>query len=337
MLVLHWVLLALLGITSSTTYGHGNEVDIMKSKIPRIATSKKQLPMEQGMKVVPQGSQFLEEHIKHPMLLNGKKLNVLKWHTPRRLTVFADVTFGTEKAFMKCYSKLSHFDREMTAFDIIRDSITKSNYPLYNAKRWVAKRLGSFRKDGYPCIIITYGGDMNMSQYANTLSPQERSSKMFKLFYQIIHGPRVTIIDFDYSVKLEFIGREIKFGYAPGGTFGYYAPEFFREVDYDMRKSDGWSVAITMYNFYTGQLLYGMTETETDIYRKQSMSSYAAQLKKLYAKYKDDKTPLQLDAGVMQKLASINHDFTKLLIANPEHRPTPEDFVKQWGYLKGRL
>jgi calcium-dependent protein kinase len=142
--------------------------------------------------------------------------------------------------------------------------------------------------------------------------------------------PQVTIVDFAYSVKLHFIGKKLKLGRAPGGTSSYHAPERFLDIDYDMRKSDSWSVAVTMYTFYTKKLPYGVIKMETGVSKKKPQYSYTDELKKLYNDYKNLQKPMPLDADLKQELDHTNGAFTELLVVNPKYRQTPEEFVKQW-------
>ncbi|KAI9598807.1 kinase-like domain-containing protein [Syncephalis fuscata] len=295
-------------------------------------------------------SSFPYDLVNNLDIVKDGTLVINQWHQKRRWVIPATVTYRGKKAFLKCSSDYTKFTNEMEAFNDMHLALAKPKNPIFNARKWVVQRQGSFKINEYVCIILSHGGDMDMHSYSSTLTPAERDKVMFKLFYQLIHGvafinfagrahndlkpnnimidttnpaePRLSIIDFDLSSRLYVLGKAIQPQKAP---------------DYSLRKGDSWSAIATMYSFYNGTPVYGRVTLPDGTSRHQNWHSYYDEMKVLFNRSVNTKRTPNLGHNVPSLFKNENGNILRLFSIDPKYRPTPEAFTETWGYLNWRL
>ncbi|KAI8055794.1 hypothetical protein BDF22DRAFT_741082 [Syncephalis plumigaleata] len=235
-------------------------------------------------------------------------LYVRDWEQKGSISI-AQVIHGLSRGILKCF-----YDRNM-----------------YNHEYDVYTALNRARKDkqivGHP-IVDLWRNDYTISIMGTTVACLNWSNIMINENYLV--DPFITIVNF--SLASRFKSKEtdpVQLSRIPKRTVAFSPPEAYVDIDYDLQKSDTWSLMMVALAFYegnvngVGQILYGKFQAYTQ-------PEYEQRMVELYHEYWGTEDKYVLHSSTYRMFDYISKAASTLFIVDVNARLTPTGYIDRY-------
>ncbi|KAI8047704.1 kinase-like domain-containing protein [Syncephalis plumigaleata] len=292
---------------------------------------------------------FLGEPANKPNAFKQQGLTILRPIVTRNEFAMAHATYYERPVYIKCPSANRRHYQEYKTYEVLKSAEKPLEDAGISGRDFIARSLCDFPWNDKYCYVVPNQCEKTINEYTWGMSAEQKAETLPKLFNQVLEGlsymhlarlshnaiepqnicvnrqvdnsVNILIHNFEHTSRLVYLSEnKVQPDRALYTPYLFIAPpESAARNTYDLRKSDTWSVGITLYQVLSATAPRpGQLPDELPLeffYKREGTRSVSMKRAK----------------EVLIILTPLIDRMRFLLTDDPELRPTPLQYIRKYG------